>query len=132
MPRATKRSPTVKDVHTFALSLPRTTSGYVRGELKFRVGRIVYATCSRDGSLMGVGFPREWRPVAVEAEPDKFLLPRPSELRWNWIMVRMSALDVPEMRDLVLEAWRMVVPERVFAAFAESERVRSAPRAGGS
>jgi hypothetical protein len=120
MPRATRRAPSIEDVRAFALTLPRTTEGYVRGELKFRVGRIVYATCSRDATLMGVAFPRDWRPVAVDAEPDKFLLPRPSELRWNWILVRMAALDVPEMQDLVLEAWRMVVPKRVFEAHSEA------------
>ena len=118
MPRAPRRSPTIDDVRAFALTLPRTTEGYVRGELKFRIGRLVYATCSRDGTLMGIAFPREWRPVAVDAEPEKFSLPRPSELRWNWIMVRMAALQVREMHDLVLEAWRMVVPHKVFAAYS--------------
>ena len=122
MPRTrTPRPPNVEDVRAYALTLPRTTEGYVRGELKFRVGRIVYATCSRDGSLLGVGFPREWRPVAVDAEPEKFMLPRASELRWNWIEVRMAALDVREMHDLVLEAWRMVVPKRISEAFSSSE-----------
>jgi hypothetical protein len=30
--------------------------------------------------------------------------------------VRLDAIDVAEMRELVLDAWRMVVPKRVAAA----------------
>ena len=49
----------------------------VRGRIKFRVGRIVYLDFSRDQSIMGFAFPREWRPVLVSSEPDKFMLPIP-------------------------------------------------------
>ena len=43
-------------------------------------------------------------------EPDKFLLPRPSDQRFNWVVVRLAALDTTEMRELVVDAWRLVVP----------------------
>jgi len=32
---------------------------------------------------------------------------------------RLPAIDVAEMRELVLDAWQMVVPQRVAAAYAE-------------
>ena len=51
----------------------------------------------------------------VASEPDKFLLPRPSDLRYNWVDVRLAALDTDEMCELVYDAWRMVVPARVAA-----------------
>ena len=44
--------------------------------------------------------------------------PRPSDLRYNWVEVRLSELDEAEMRDLVLDAWAMVVPKSVAAAYA--------------
>lgn len=34
----------------------------------------------------------------------------------SWL-VRLDAIDEDEMRELVLDAWRMVVPKRVAAAF---------------
>ncbi|MGI5291233.1 hypothetical protein ACQEVF_49105 [Nonomuraea polychroma] len=62
---------------------------------------------------MGFGFPKEEREALVAAEPDKFLMPRESDLRFNWVVARMTALEVAEMRELVLEAWRMCVPKKV-------------------
>jgi hypothetical protein len=47
--------------------------------------------------------------------PFKFRLPGTSDLRYNWVVARMSALSAEEMRELVIEAWRMCVPKRVAA-----------------
>jgi hypothetical protein len=106
---------TVDEVRAFAARLPRTTEGAVRGRLKLRIGRIVYVDFSRDERVMGFAFPKEERDALVASEPDKFLLPRPSDLRYNWVDVRLAALDTAEMRELVYDAWRMVVPKRVAA-----------------
>jgi hypothetical protein len=108
---------TVEQVRSFALGLPRTTEALVHGRVKFRVGRIVFVAFSRDESVMGFGFPKEWRNALVETEPEKFMLPRPSDLRFNWVCVRLAAIDEPEMRELVLDAWAMVVPKRVSAPY---------------
>ncbi len=62
---------------------------------------------------MGFGFPNEWRDALVESDTTKFMLPRQSDLRYNWAVVRLAAIDADEMRELVLDAWRMVVPKRV-------------------
>jgi hypothetical protein len=109
---------TIDDVRSVAATLPRSYEVVVRGRVKFRVGRIVYLDFSRDESLMGFAFPREWRPVLVSSEPNKFLLPIESELRWNWMRVRLAAIDVAEMHEIVLDAWSMVVPKYVAAAQA--------------
>src|SRR6266498_1658641 len=107
---------TIGDVRELALSLPRTYEALVRDRVKFRVGRIVYLAFSRDETLMGFGFPKEEREALVASEPDKFLMPERSDLRYNWAVVRLDAIDEVEMRELVLDAWRMVVPKRVAAA----------------
>jgi hypothetical protein len=111
---------TLEDVRSFALTLPRTSEAIVRGRAKFRVGRYVYLAFSRDLTEMGFAFPREWREALVSSEPDKFRLPDKSDLRYNWAVVRLAAIDESEMRDLVLEAWSMVVPRRVAVAYAEA------------
>ncbi|MER7499196.1 MmcQ/YjbR family DNA-binding protein [Nonomuraea pusilla] len=104
---------TVDDVRRFALTLPRTSEHLIRDRVKFRVGRIVYVAFSRDETVMGFGFPKEERAALVAAEPEKFLMPRESDLRYHWVEVRTSAVDEGEMRELVLEAWRMCVPKKV-------------------
>ena len=112
---------TVADVRSFALTLPRTTEGLVAGRVKFYVGQYVYLAFSRDGAVMGFAFPKEWRQGLVDAQPDKFMLPSESDLRYNWVLVRLAAVDAAEMRDLVLDAWTMVVPKRVAAAYGRSD-----------
>jgi hypothetical protein len=107
---------TVDDVRRVALRLPRTTEHLIRGRIKFRVGSIVYVAFSRDEKAMGFGFPKEWRAALVDAEPDKFLMPEPADLRYHWVCVRTDAIDKAEMRALVTEAWRMVVPRSLAAA----------------
>lgn len=111
---------TVDDVRALASTLPRSYEVLVRDRVKFRVGRIVYLAFSADETLMGFAFPKEERDALVASEPAKFLLPRPSDLRYHWVEVRLEELDRPEMRELVLDAWQMVVPKRVAAAYFET------------
>jgi hypothetical protein len=86
---------TVEDVRRLALSLPRTEEALVRDRVKFRVRGLVY----------------------------KFLMPIPSDERYHWVRARLSALSQKEMRELVIDAWRMVVPKSVAA-----EHLGEAPR----
>jgi hypothetical protein len=111
---------TVDDVRSFAIGLPRTTEAFVRGRLKLRVGRIVYLSFSHDEEVMGFAFPKEWRDALVASEPDKFMMPSSCDLRYNWVLVRLAAVDAAEMREIVLDAWAMVVPKRVAATYAKS------------
>ena len=102
---------TVDDVRRVALALPRTTEHLIRDRVKFRVKQIVYVAFSRDETLMGFGFPKEQREALVASEPDKFLMPDTSDLRYNWVVARLDALDVDEMTELVTDAWAMCVPK---------------------
>jgi hypothetical protein len=111
---------TIEDVRSVAIELPRTTEAVVRGRVKFRVGRIVYLAFSRDETELGFAFPKEWREALIDSEPDKYRLPDPSDLRYNWAVVRLSSIDVVEMRELVVDAWAIVVPKRVAAAYSDS------------
>ena len=111
---------TIEDVRALTSTLPRSYEALVRDRIKFRVGRIVYLAFSRDGTLLGFGFPKEWREALVESEPDTFMLPRPSDLRYNWAVVRLEAIDEARMRELVLDAWQMVVPQKVVDEYART------------
>ena len=98
------------EIRALAQTLPRSYEVFVRGQIKFRVGQIVWLALSKDGERMGCGFPKEMRQSAVAAEPHKFQLPSESDMRFNWIHVCLDAIDHAEMRDLVEEAWSSVVP----------------------
>jgi hypothetical protein len=107
---------TAADVRAVALSLPRTEEHLIRDYIKFRVGKIVYASVSPDELTMGFGFPKEQRAALIASEPDKFALPRLSDQRFHWVHARMAALGPDEMRELVIDAWRMVIPKKIAAA----------------
>lgn len=111
---------TIDDVRAVASQLPRSYEARVRGRVKFRVGRIVYLAFSRDETEMGFGFPKEEREAFVATYPAKFLMPGAADLRYNWLEVRLAAIDRREMRELVLDAWSMAVPKGVAAAYFAS------------
>jgi len=109
---------TMDEVRAFAATLPRSSEAFVRGRVKFRIGRIVWLAFSRDGSTMGFAFPREWRQALVDAEPEKFSLPSEHDMRYHWAHVDLAAIDEDEMRDLVEEAWAFCVPKSVAEEYA--------------
>jgi hypothetical protein len=37
-------------------------------------------------------------------------------MRYNWIHVRLDAIDLAEVREVVIDAWRMCVPKKVAAS----------------
>lgn len=101
------------DIRAVTGGLPRSYEVLVRDRIKFRVGQIVYLAVSPDEKSMGIGFPKEERDAIIAAQPDKFFRPIPSDERFRWIQVHLDAIDEEELRELVLEAWRMCVPKKV-------------------
>lgn len=107
----------LEDIRAVTEGLPRSYEVIVRDRIKFRVGQIVYLALSRDEKTMGIGFPKEERAAAIAAYPEKFLPPSKADERYKWIEVNLAVLDQEELRELVLEAWRMCVPKKVAAEY---------------
>jgi hypothetical protein len=110
---------TIDDVRAITSDLPRSYEVLVRDRVKFRVGRIVYLAFSHDETVLGFAFPKDWREALVQTEPHKFMLPDACDLKYNWALVRLAAIDAAEARELVVDAWAMVVPKHVSAPYAE-------------
>ena len=107
----------IEDVRPLGSELERSYPVYVRGRLKFRVKQIVYVAFSLDETVMGFAFPKEEREALVRGEPRKFQLPAASDMRFNWVHADLAALERTEARELVVDAWRMVVPQKVSRAY---------------
>ena len=107
---------TLDQVAEVARALPRSEEALVRGRVKFRVKQIVWLAFSLDGMEMGFAFPKEMREALIATSPAKFKLPGKSDMRYNWVVGRLAAIDEAEMRDIVLDAWRMVVPKKLALA----------------
>ena len=107
----------IDDVRPLGSTLERSYEVFVRGRLKFRVKQIVYVAFSRDAGVMEFAFPKEERAALVESEPHKFQMPSATDMRFNWVHADLAALDRTEARELVVDAWRMVVPLKVSRAY---------------
>ncbi|MCD5345447.1 MmcQ/YjbR family DNA-binding protein [Agromyces sp. S2-1-8] len=105
------------DVRALGAELERSYHAYVRGRLKFRVGQMVYVAFSLDEAVMGFAFPKEERAALVAGNPRKFQMPSESELRFNWVHADLAVLKPSEARELVVDAWRMVVPAKLARAY---------------
>jgi hypothetical protein len=102
---------TSDDVRRVASALPRAYEVEVRGRAKFRVRQIVFVAFSRDEREMGFGFPRAERDGLVASDPETFYLPGQADLRYQWVCTHLDRLDDDEMRELVVDAWRMCTPQ---------------------
>lgn len=112
---------TADDVREIALSLPRAYEALVRDRVKFRVGRIVFLSLSPDETVLGFGYPREERAALIASEPDKFFWPLPSDMRYQWVRCWLAAIDRDELRQIIVESWRMTVPKKVYAEYLASQ-----------
>src|SRR3954447_12934156 len=108
-----RRGITVDEVRGFVADFPRSYEVFVYGRIKFRVGQIVWLAFSKDETVMGFAFPKEERRLLVETDPERFMYPRESDMRFNWVHARMETLTRKEMEEFVFDAWRMVVPQKV-------------------
>lgn len=111
---------TVAAISQLARSLPRTEEAVVRDRLKYRVRGLVYVALSQDETDMGFAYPKHERDALIASDPAKFHRPAPSDERYNWVRVWLEQLDDEEMRELVVDAWRMVVPKRLAAEWSAS------------
>src|SRR4051812_27459963 len=107
----------VDDVRALGTELERSYPADVHGRLKSRVGQLVYVAFSLDESEMGFAFPKDERAALVGGDPRKFHLPRESDMRFHWVEADLASLEASEARELVVDAWRMVVPLKVSRAY---------------
>ena len=105
------------DVLELGAALERSYQVVVRGRLKFRVGQLVYVAFSLDESEMGFAFPKDERAALVGGDPVKFRMPSESDMRFHWVEADLTRLEASEARELVVDAWRLVVPQKVSRAY---------------
>jgi hypothetical protein len=107
----------IEDVLALGAELERSYQVVVHGRLKVRVGQMVYVAFSLDEKVMGFAFPKDERAALVGGDPVKFQMPSESDMRFHWVHADLASLDASEARELVVDAWRMVVPQKVSRAY---------------
>ncbi|WP_436772446.1 MmcQ/YjbR family DNA-binding protein [Yinghuangia sp. YIM S09857] len=109
------------DVRREALALPETSEKFTWNAPTFRVRNKIFAALSEDDAAVAFRCPREERAELIAAEPDKFFVRAGHDDNYDWIRVRLTAVDdVEELRAMLLDAWRMTAPKRVVKAYDET------------
>ncbi len=80
----------------------------------------MYASVSADEERIGFGFGKDERAALVASEPDKFMMPLRSDERYNWVRARLPVLDPGELRELLIDAWCLVVSKKAAASYLAS------------
>ncbi|HEY6835793.1 MAG TPA: MmcQ/YjbR family DNA-binding protein [Gaiellaceae bacterium] len=114
------------EVCEFARTLPGINEGFVRGNVKFRIKRIVWLSVRPDGSRMGLAFPKYLREALVHSDPEKFSLPSEGDMRYHWVHVRLGEIDAQEMRELVEDAWAFCAPQSAIEEYRRTVSGRGA------
>jgi hypothetical protein len=106
---------TEDDVRRVALSLPHTTEKPSYGTPGFRVKDRLFARIREEGDVLVV-----WVAGAGEkqgliaADPAKFFT-TPHYDGHPSVLVRLPAVDVDELAELLTDSWRLRAPKRVAA-----------------
>ena len=105
------------DIQRIVASLPEAAEVFVAewGHPTFRVRGKMFATGSQDSPTMSVKASKEEQDELVAARPEAFE-PAPYVGRYGWVRVYLSKVDEPELRELLVEAWRRTAPKRLVAS----------------
>jgi hypothetical protein len=112
----------VGDVRRIALSLPYTSEVALDGESMFVVGERSFASVrAGQTDVLAVSTRREpetW--VLLAAEPDVFFA-APQYSEQGMLLVRISAISVDELAEVLTWAWCSQAPAAIRAEFEGSE-----------
>jgi hypothetical protein len=110
-----------EDVRRICLSLPDTIEKPYDGLPGFRVKKNLFARIREKPEALVV-----WRPdihekeALIASEPEKFFQ-IPHYEGHPAVLVRLEAVDVGELEELLTESWALRAPARLVAAFEASQ-----------
>ena len=104
-----------------ALSLPGAEERETWGDATFRVRNKIFVILRTDGTRASVKAARDEQQALVAENPVAYYLPA-YVAQHGWIGVRIARARTDEVRELVIDAWRMTATKRAVRAFDEATR----------
>lgn len=104
-------------VRALALALPEAEEGTSYGTPAFKVWGKLFARLREEGDLLVVKVERGLRDALIATRPDIYLV-TPHYEPSRYVLVRLATVDPDALADLIADAWAMVAPKRLAAAFA--------------
>jgi hypothetical protein len=111
---------TEADVRRIALSLPETTEKPSYGTPGFRVKDKLFLRIRAEPDCGLVVFVADLgeKEALLASDPDKFFT-TPHYDGHASVLVNLPAIETDELRELIVDAWRLRAPKRLLAAFDE-------------
>ena len=106
------------DVRRIALSLPETIEKSWFGSPGFRVKDkgFLRIRSEAEGALVVFVADLDEKDALLSSDPDKFFT-TPHYDGHPTVLVRLEAVDVDELRELIVDSWRNKAPKRVLQAY---------------
>ena len=105
-------------VRKMALAMPEATEQESWETPTFRVRKKIFAMFSDEQRSVWVKSTHDEQRALTSMEPDTYFVP-PYVGPSGWVGVRFAGADREELRELLIEAWRMTAPTRLVASFDE-------------
>jgi hypothetical protein len=107
---------TYEQVKQWALALPGTAEVFVAewGHPTLRVNNKMFAVGSPESPTLSLKASTVDQSELIATDPDTFSS-APYTGRYGWVLVQLSRVDPGELRDLIVEAWRLTAPKRLVA-----------------
>jgi hypothetical protein len=110
--------PTEEDVRALALGLPEAVEQETWGHPTFRVRSKMFGTLAADGSTGTMKASKEEQAALVQGDPETYFVPAYVG-QHGWVGFHVALVDLEELTELVIEAWRMTAPKRLVRAYDE-------------
>jgi hypothetical protein len=107
---------TFEQLRLLALALPRVEEGTSYGTPAFKVAGKLFVRLHQDGVSLVVKIDPGERAMRMKADPETFYI-TDHYLNYPWILVRISSVEVDDLRDMLEEAWRLTAPRQLVSEY---------------
>jgi hypothetical protein len=108
-----------RTVRRLALELPEAEERETWGTPTFRVRNRIFAMFAEGGREVWIKATRDEQRALIAMDPTTYFVP-PYVGPSGWAGVRFRTADRDEVRELIMEGWRLTAPKRLVKAFDEA------------
>jgi hypothetical protein len=112
---------TLEQVAALALSLPETEEVPAWGsEVTWRVRNKIFVMGAPGYPTISVKTSPQEQAELLATDPETYTF-APYVGRFGWTQIRLSTVDMEQLRELLVEAWRRTAPKRLVAVFDSAQ-----------
>jgi hypothetical protein len=111
---------TFEKVRMIALAMPHVEEGTSYGTPGFKVRGKLFVRLHQDGESLVVKIDPGERTMRMKVDPETFYI-TDHYLNYPWILVRISSVELEDLRELLEEAWRLSAPKRLVVQYDQDQ-----------